>query len=110
MFLSQFWLQCFLIAGICLYLLACGQDDRLLIKIGVNVPKTTAPTYTLMRQAMIDQANIYNAEELTEIKNDVDQGWVHFCNASHNIYGQPVDRKHLLGRQDIRFGRQKSEN
>lgn len=63
MFLPQFWLQCFLIVGICFYLLACGQDDRLLIKIGVNVPKTTAPTYTLMRQAMIDQANTYNAEE-----------------------------------------------
>ena len=28
-----------------------------------NVPKTTAPTYTLMRQAMIDQANTYNTEK-----------------------------------------------
>ena len=27
------------------------------------MPKTTAPTYTLMRQAMIDQANTYNTEK-----------------------------------------------
>ena len=91
-----------------------GEDpikrDRMLSRITDTEKTGEMDEKTEKETESVHNPDIYNAEELTEIKNDVDQGWVHFCNASHNIYGQPVDRKHLLGRQDIRFGRQKSEN
>ena len=91
-----------------------GEDpikrDRMLTRI-TNTEKTgEMDEKTEKETERVHNPDIYNAEELTEIKNDVDQGWVHFCNASHNIYGQPVNRKHLLGRQNITFRSQKSEN
>ena len=43
----------FLTIPIVVALAGCG-DDAATIKIGVSIPETTAPTYTLIKQAMVD--------------------------------------------------------
>ena len=44
--------------------LAGCSDDASTIKIGVSIPETTAPTYTLMKQAMIDGEKDYGVKIL----------------------------------------------
>ena len=43
----------FLIILVAIVFAGCG-DDTSTIKIGVSIPETTAPAYTLMKQAMVD--------------------------------------------------------
>ena len=43
----------FLILPIAILPLGCRQDESK-IRIGVSIPRTTAPTYTLMREKMIE--------------------------------------------------------
>ena len=45
-------------------LLAGCEDNPALVKIGVSVPETTAPVYTLMKQAMIDGEKDYGVKVL----------------------------------------------
>lgn len=45
-------------------LLAGCEDNTALVKIGVSVPETTAPVYTLMKQAMIDGEKDYGVKIL----------------------------------------------
>lgn len=44
-------------------LTGCG-DDTSLIKVGVSIPETTAPVYTLMKQAMIEGGKDYGIKVL----------------------------------------------
>ena len=43
----------FLIISVAVVIVGCGNDAAS-IKIGVSIPETTAPVYTLMQQAMVD--------------------------------------------------------
>ena len=45
-------------------LLAGCEDNTTLVKIGVSVPETTAPVYTLMKQAMIEGEKDYGVKVL----------------------------------------------
>ena len=42
-------------------LIACG-DEKPAVKIGVSIPATTAPVYTLIKQAMMDHQKEYGVE------------------------------------------------
>ena len=53
----------FLIIPVMVLLAGCG-DDIAPIKIGVSVPETTAPVYTLMKQAMIEGEKDYGVKVL----------------------------------------------
>ena len=45
-------------------LLAGCEDNTALVKIGVSVPETTAPVYTLIKQAMIEGEKDYGIKVL----------------------------------------------
>ena len=53
----------FLIISAAALLAGCG-DDTSTLKIGVSIPETTVPVYTLMKQAMIDGDNDYGVKIL----------------------------------------------
>ena len=53
----------FLIIPASMVFAGCG-DDASTIKIGVSIPKTTAPAYTLIKQAMIDGEQDYGIKIL----------------------------------------------
>ena len=84
--------------------------DRMLTRITDTEKTGEMDEKTEKETERVHNPDIYDTEEMREIRDDVGKGWAHFCNATHNIYGQPVNRKHLLGRQYIIFSRQKSEN
>ena len=52
----------FLIIPVAVMLAGCGDDTT--IKIGVSIPETTAPTYTLIKQAMIEDEKEYGVQIL----------------------------------------------
>ena len=52
----------FLTFSVAAVLTGCGDDATL--KIGVSIPETTAPAYTLMRQAMIEGGKEYDVKTL----------------------------------------------
>ena len=51
-----------LIIPVAVMLAGCSEDTTL--KIGVSIPETTAPVYTLIKQAMIDGENDYGVKIL----------------------------------------------
>ena len=53
----------FLTIPVAVILAGCG-DDTSTIKIGVSIPETTAPVYTLIKQAMIDGEKDYGVKIL----------------------------------------------
>ena len=53
----------FLTIQIAVALTGCG-DDSVTIKIGVSIPETTAPTYTLIKQAMVEGGKEYGVKVL----------------------------------------------
>ena len=53
----------FLIIPVTVALAGCGNDTST-IKIGVSIPETTAPVYTLMKQAMIEGGKEYGVKIL----------------------------------------------
>ena len=52
-------------------LVACG-DERPTVKIGVSVPETTSPVYTLIKQAMIEHEKEYGVEIVWNGVTDAD--------------------------------------
>ena len=53
----------FLIIPVAMAFAGCG-DDTSTVKIGVSIPETTAPVYTLIKQAMIDGETDYGVKIL----------------------------------------------
>ena len=53
----------FLIIPVAMAFAGCG-DDTSTVKIGVSIPETTAPVYTLIKQAMIDGEKDYGVKIL----------------------------------------------